>query len=146
MKGSDEKSWERKVVHWWCVHIWSRFSFLVEMFWKKGYWKTQKDQALTIHEKNEMKMILSMSGLQISETAKQCTISAFTNSVSTFWTFKIEWKKNIDEIMWYHYLNCKCQCNPTRPKTYLLSDFVTWYNYYQSDKKYPCLGRIGSIN
>ena len=108
MKGSDEKSWERKVVHWWCVHIRSRFSFLVEMFWKKGYWKTQKDQALTIHEKNEMKMILSMSGLQISETAKQCTISAFTNFVSTFWTFKIEWK-NIDEIMWYHYLSCKCQ-------------------------------------
>ena len=83
MKGSDEKSWERKVVHWWCVHIRSRFSFLVEMFWKKGYWKTQKDQALTIHEKNEMKLILSMSGLQISETAKQRTLSSLANYVTT---------------------------------------------------------------
>ena len=84
------------------------FLFYFKMFWKKGYWKTQKDQALTIHEKNEMKMILSMSGLQISETAKQCTSSAFTNFVSTFWISKIEWK-NIDEIMWNHYRSCKCQ-------------------------------------
>ena len=43
---------------------------------KKGYWKPQKDQALTIHEKNEMKMILSMSRLQILDSQSSSRLLA----------------------------------------------------------------------
>ena len=80
-------------------------------------------------------MILSMSGLQISETAKQCTSSAFTNFVSTFWISKIEWK-NIDEIMWNHYQSCKCQAALLGLKsTYFQTLSLDISTYYQSDNQ-----------